>query len=220
LRQLSPAERARVQAVEVEHQDEVFAHAARFDLYFCPLNGFAPDLLDRPTVGTLADVQQQFFPEYFTPEQLAPPALVYPRMARAVTTLIPISEFSRRSICRAFGVPPEKVRVTHLAANEQMRRADPEWPGHLPRLPGRFVVYPANLYPHKNHECLLEALALLRRRGFRCGGVLTGHEASPGVAIGERIAEHGLGGEVLWLGHVAPGVLRHLYERALALCFP
>jgi glycosyltransferase involved in cell wall biosynthesis len=220
LRQLSMEERARVATVEIVHQDEIFGHADRFDLFFCPLNGFAPNLVDRPTVGTLADVQEQFFPEYFTPEQRALRALIYPRIARVVTTLITISEFSKQSICRAFGVPCQKVRVTPLAANEALRVAQSEWPEHLPRLREPFVVYPANLYPHKNHECLLGALVLLRRQGIACGAVLTGHEANPGVAIAERIAAHGLGEQVLWLGHVSPGALRYLYERALALAFP
>ncbi len=220
VRQLSLAERERVESVEVSHQDELFGHADRFDVTFCPLNGFAPDLLDRPTVATLADVQEQFFPEYFTPEQLALRAILYPRTAHAVTTLITISEFSKQSICQSFGVPEDKVKVTWLAANEEMRLARGDWPAHLPALPGRFVFYPANLYPHKNHELLLEAVALLQRQGIDCGAVLTGQPASPGVAIEERIVAHGLAGKVLWLGHVSPESLRYLYEHALALCYP
>jgi GT2 family glycosyltransferase/glycosyltransferase involved in cell wall biosynthesis len=220
LRQLDASERSRVQTVEVAHQDEVFAHADRFDLWFCPLNGFAPDLVDRPTVGTLADVQEQFFPEYFTPEQRELRAIVYPRLARAVTLLITFSDFSRRSICQAFGVAQDKVRVTYLAANEPMRQARPSWPAQLPLLPERFVLYPANLYQHKNHELLLQALALLGQQGSDVGAVLTGQDVSPGVPIEERIAAHGLDGRVLWLGHVSAEALRRLYEQALALCFP
>lgn len=221
LRQLSAAERARVRSVQIVHQDEIFGHADRFDIYFCPLNCLAPDLLDRPTVATLADVQEQFFPHYFTPEQLALRGLLYPRTARAATILITISEFSKRSICQAFGVPSDKVRVTHLAANEEMRRARPEWPAALPALPERFVLYPANLYPHKSHELLLRAVRLLKDEyGVDCACVMTGHETSPGTPIREQIEACGLTGKALWLGHVSPGALRHLYGQAAALCFP
>src|SRR5690606_338618 len=39
-------------------------------------------------------------------------------------------------------------------------------------------------------------------------------------ALGQLIGAHNLGDDILWLGHVPPGALRHLYEKALALCFP
>jgi glycosyltransferase involved in cell wall biosynthesis len=221
LRQLTANERRRVEVVEIEHQDEIYRHARRFDLYFCPLNGLAPSLLDRPTVATLADVQEQFFPQYFTAEQLALRADVYPRMAHAATLLITLSEFSKQSIGEAFGVAADKVRVTHLAPNEEALSAAAEWPASLPRLPERFVFYPANLYPHKNHDMLLRAVRVLNDRlGVDCGCVMTGHEASPGIDIRERIAAQGLTGKALWLEYVAGGALRYLYEHAVALCFP
>src|SRR5581483_7723122 len=90
----------------------------------------------------------------------------------------------------------------------------------LPPLPERFLFYPANLYPHKNHETLLQAMRLLRERGQDCACVLTGHPTDPGTPIEERIAAHGLHDRVFWLGHVAPAALRYLYEHAVALCFP
>jgi glycosyltransferase involved in cell wall biosynthesis len=220
LRRLAHDERRRLRPVEVESQEEIYAHAHRFDVFFCPLNALAPDLLDRPTLATLADVQEQFFPQYFTAEQLATRSWLYPRTARAATILFTLSEFSKRSICERFGVSPDKVRVAYLAPDDEMLHAAPEWPCRLPPLLERFVFYPANLYPHKNHEILLQAVRILRDRGIDCACVLTGHPTQPGTAIEERIAAHGLRDRVLWLGHVAPAALRHLYEHAVALCFP
>ncbi len=50
-------------------QVEIFGHAEDFNVYFCPLNCLAPDLLDRPTLTMLPDIQEHFFPHYFTDEQ-------------------------------------------------------------------------------------------------------------------------------------------------------
>jgi glycosyltransferase involved in cell wall biosynthesis len=220
LRRLGPAERGRVEAVEIDRQEQVFEHAHHFDVYFSPLNGLGPDLLDRPTLSTIADVQEQFFPQYFTAEQLRGRALVYPHTAHAVTTLLTLSEFSKKSICDAFGVPPDRVRAIPLAANDDIVGACPHWPHELGEPPDRFIFYPANLYPHKDHATLLDALVLLHRRGIDCGGVLTGQPAQPGIDIEAEIARRGLAGRVRWLGHVAAPTLRWLYENALALCFP
>src|SRR5262249_3814939 len=187
LRHLSHEQRSRLRPVAIESQEAIYAHAHRFDVFFCPLNALAPDLLDRPTLATLADVQEQFFPQYFTDEQLTTRSWLYPRTARATTILFTLSEFSKRSICESFGVAPGKVRVAHLAPDDEMLHAAPEWPRHLPTLPERFVFYPANLYPHKNHETLLQAMRILRDRGLDCGCVLTGHPTNPGTPIEERI---------------------------------
>ena len=208
-------------SVPIQHQDEIFGHADRFDLYFCPLNCLAPDLLDRPTVATLADVQEQFFPHYFTAEQLALRGLLYPRMVRAATRLITISEFSKRSICQAFGVAPDKVRVTHLTANEEMQRARPEWPASLPVLPGASCcTRPTSTRTRTMSCCCGRCVCSTTSLGLDCACVMTGHETSPGIPLRELIEACGLTGKALWLGHVAPGALRHLYERAAALCFP
>jgi glycosyltransferase involved in cell wall biosynthesis len=220
LRRMSHGQRRRCLAIEIESQQQIYTHAHRFDVFFCPLNALAPDLLDRPTLATLADVQEQFFPQYFTDEQLTTRSRLYPRTARVTTILFTLSDFSKRSICESFGVAPGKVRVAHLAPDDEMMHAAPKWPRHLPTLPKRFVFYSANLYPHKNHETLLQAMRILSDRGLDCGCVLTGHPTNPGTPIEERIETHGLQERVLWLGHVSPGALRYLYEHAVALCFP
>src|SRR5262249_26395064 len=221
LRRLSASDRSRVEAVEIDDQEQIFGHAHRFHLYFCPLNGLAPRLLDRPTVGTLADIQDQYFPEYFTRPQLELRRVLYPFMARAVTSLLTISEFSKRSICEKYGIAPAKVTVTHIAPSDDIMLSRPSWPSILPSLPKRYVFFPANLYPHKNHELLLRAIGQVRKRlGIDCACVMTGHEANPGTAIRDRIEANGLVGVARWLGHVPPSALRHLYENAAALAFP
>src|SRR5262249_48410131 len=147
--------------------------------------------------------------------------ILYPFMARAVTTLLTISEFSKRSICEQYGIAPSKVVVTYLAASDDIVLSKPHWPGNLRPLPKRYVFFPANLYPHKNHELLLQSLRYVRRRlGVECDCVMTGHGVTPGVAIKEKIDANGLTGCAHWLGHVPPGALRHLYENAVALAFP
>jgi glycosyltransferase involved in cell wall biosynthesis len=220
LRRLTAADRGRIRTIRIEDQDEVFSYADTFDVWFSPLNSFAPDLLDRPTLSTLADIQEHFFPEYFTPEQRLQRAMVYPHTARAVTRLLTISAFSRDSICNAFHLPPEKVRVIHLAPNDEIVSAAPQWPRELGEPPARYVFYPANLYPHKGHLLLLDAVRLLADRGIDCACLMTGQPADPGIEIEDEIAARGLQGQARWLGHVAAPALRFLYENAVCLCFP
>ena len=218
LRRLPAAERNRVLPVYFEDQDQILRRAGRFDVLFCPLNCLAPDLLDRPTVATLADIQERYFPNYFTTQERQIRAELYPHTAHAATLLLTISQFSKDGICSAFGVPPEKVVVTPLSPGVVDVEAD--WPAGLPPLPERYFFYPANLYPHKNHVLLLDALRLLRDRGVDCACVLTGQPVRPGVDVQKETAARGLDDRVRWLGHVSAGSIRRLYEGAAALAFP
>lgn len=220
LRTLTAEQKRRVTTIEVSYLEQVLAYGGLFDFYFCPLNGFAPQLLDRPTLATLADVQEQFFPQYFTTEQLEMRAEIYPNTARAVTTLLTLSEFSRQSISQAFDVPEEKVRPIHLAPNQGLLDAEPVWPNHREPLPERYLFYAASLYPHKNHEFLLRSFKQLIARNDDVSLVLTGHRTSPGIEIEDCIQELGLQDRVRWLGHVTSGELSFLYQHAQALVFP
>ncbi len=218
LRRLHPAERNRVLPFFFEDQEQILRRSHRFDVFFCPLNCLAPDLLDRPTVATLADVQERFFPHYFTPLELRTRVEFYPHTAHAATVLLTISDFSKNTICSAFGVSPDKVVVTPLSP--ALVESDADGPTDPSPLPDHYFFYPANLYPHKNHVLLLDALRRLRDRGLDCACVLTGRPVQPGIDIQKEIAARGLEERVKWLGHVSPAVLRLLYENAVALAFP
>ena len=72
---------------------------------------------------------------------------------------------------------------------------------------GRFLVYPARAWPHKNHARLFEAFAELRRRHPDLELVLTAYEGA--TPAGARS-----------LGHVSREELVHLYRTAAGLVFP
>lgn len=219
LRRLHPAQRNRVRTVSVENQEEIYRHATAFDFYFCPLNCLVPDLLDRPTLVTLHDVQERFFPHYFSADELRARAESYPHAAHAASVLLTVSEFSKRSICEGFGVAGDKVRVAYHAA-DALAETPAAWPAGMERPPAPYFFYPANLYPHKNHGLLLDALRLLQERGLNCACVLTGQPVRGGADVGAEARARGLSERVCWLRRVSSSALRYLYENALALAFP
>jgi glycosyltransferase involved in cell wall biosynthesis len=85
--------------------------------------------------------------------------------------------------------------------------------------PGRFWLYPANLWPHKRHALLLHALAHARQRGHDVRLVLTGHpdglEALQAQAQALGLPDHAL----QHCGYVSDARLHALYRRADALVF-
>jgi glycosyltransferase involved in cell wall biosynthesis len=175
-----------------------------------------------PSVMTLHDIQHHELPEMFAPYQRLWRKLVYDRPALRSTKVITDSEFSRERIISLIGVDPERVVTVHLGVDTQ--RFNPAGGVDDERvladlsLPDRFVIYPASLWRHKNHERLLEAVARVPDDTLHL--LLTG--ASFGrvpslMALAERF---GIAARVRHIGFVSDDVLPALYRRAVALVFP
>jgi glycosyltransferase involved in cell wall biosynthesis len=127
---------------------------------------------------------------------------VYGRSVRASRLVIAVSEHVGDDLADRLGYPRDQVRVIyHGVDHERFRPDDRE------REP--FLLYPANWWPHKNHERLLEAFAAVRTARPEMRLVLTG-AGHPG----------GLPGGVTSLGRVPDERLAELYRSAAALVFP
>lgn len=159
--------------------------------------------VDAPTVVTILDLQHLEYPQLFSRAERLFRRATHERSARRADLVIAISQFVRQSVIERLGVTPERVRAIHLGVDHRLYG-----PGDEPREP--FLLYPARRWPHKNHERLFEAFALIRRERPELELVLTGggHERRT-VPAGVRAA-----------GHVSEDELASLYRRAACLVFP
>ncbi|HVU79675.1 MAG TPA: glycosyltransferase family 1 protein [Gaiellaceae bacterium] len=155
----------------------------------------------KPSVVTLHDVQHRDLPRLFSRAERAYRSLAYDRAARRADRVIVISEFVRDRAIEALGLDPELARVVPLGVDH-----DVLVPGRGPREP--FLLYPARAWPHKNHETLFEAFALVRRTHPELRLVLTGDDF-PSVPDGVEAR-----------GRVARAELVRLMQTASALVFP
>jgi glycosyltransferase involved in cell wall biosynthesis len=214
-------DRWRRHAVLLEDQRQVLAHLDRIDLYFCPFGALYPRPVPRPTVMTLVDIQEVFYPEFFTPADRYMRELHFPGSTRMADRVITISEFSRRTLIEHHRLPPARVAVVHLCADERYSRSAAVARRPAAPLPARFVFYPANLWKHKNHDVLLRALRLLREeRGRRLDLVLTGFGQDNGYPVAAMAEAHGVRDQVHALGYLEVEELAYLYRRADMLVFP
>ncbi|TRZ98874.1 MAG: glycosyltransferase family 1 protein, partial [Deltaproteobacteria bacterium] len=117
---------------------------------------------------TLYDLSFALFPEtHLRVLRWSSNALV-PRFLRACDRIIAISESTKRDAVRLYGIPEEKIVVTHLAAEGRFRPADPDRVAEVRGrfgLPPRFLLYVGTIEPRKNLGVLLGALVRLKERG-------------------------------------------------------
>jgi glycosyltransferase involved in cell wall biosynthesis len=197
----------------------------RLDLWFCPFTNLEPRVAPVPSVITLYDLQHEFYPEFFSPEELAHRRVFYPESCAAADRIIAISEFTRRCAIERYGVEPERVATVWLGA-----AADVDWGGggeggadvrEKYGLPERYAFYPANTWRHKNHARLIEAMARYRaRHGGDLGLVLTGIGDNGQRHLEAAVTEHGLGSSVHAPGFVPRADLPAIYAGAACLVLP
>jgi glycosyltransferase involved in cell wall biosynthesis len=168
-----------------------------------PLTAAIPPTSRPPTAVTLHDLQHELLPHSFSRGERAWRRLVYrPSLYRARVVIVP-SEHVRETAVEKLGLDPSRVHVIPHGVDHECFR-----PGNGERQP--FLLYPANHWPHKNHERLFEAFALLRREQPELTLVLTGsgHDRRPLPAGVEA------------RGFVSRPELANLYASASALVFP
>ncbi|MEQ1807488.1 MAG: glycosyltransferase family 1 protein, partial [Burkholderiaceae bacterium] len=88
------------------------------------------------------------------------------------------------------------------------------------KLPPRYVFYPAQFWPHKNHLRLVEAFAKVAEAHPGCALVLTGKERNKFDEVFERVRELGLSSRVLHIGYVETSELAALYRCATVVAIP
>jgi glycosyltransferase involved in cell wall biosynthesis len=88
------------------------------------------------------------------------------------------------------------------------------------RLAAGYYLYPAQLWPHKNHIRLIEALGILRDQGHHLTVVFSGHDHGNLGHLRAQVQAAGMGNQVKFLGFVPEFHMRGLYEGAAALVMP
>jgi glycosyltransferase involved in cell wall biosynthesis len=175
---------------------------SEFDVVHYPVTVPVPRITGAPRVVTLLDVQHHELPHMFSRGERWLRSWAYDGAARAADLVITISEHAKQGIVEHVGVPAERIEVIGLGVDHG--RFTPDGPRREDL--GDYVLYPANLWPHKNHDTLLRAWRDVSDLTL----VLTGQ------TFGRVIEQE----RVVHLGHVPAADLPALYRGARAVVFP
>ena len=190
------------------------------------LSGYIhPDLIERPGVLTMNDLQHVHHPEFFTPDDWRLREKVYRDSVERARHVVCISEFTRQDVHRSFGAPLEKLTTIwiipgHWAALPLPEAKRREILGPLGVKPP-FLLFPGHGWPHKNHARLVEAFAQARHAlPPDLTLVFTGRPFGPDHPALARIRESDLGSRIVHLGYRSRLELRALLHECHALVFP
>ncbi len=179
-----------------------------------------------PIVVSVHDVSFLEHPEYFTRSRAFQLKLTVKRTVKRAARVITGSEFSRRSIARAYGLDPARITVIPNAASPFFR------PLHIDnaldavrkrfQLPAPYILCVGDLQPRKNQIGLVRAFTDLVRNmpQLRHRLVLAGKETWFGPKVREAVRLSGVSDRIRLLGFVSDEELLHLYNACDIFVFP
>jgi glycosyltransferase involved in cell wall biosynthesis len=173
------------------------------DAIHFPLTVMLPRVRRPPAAVSLLDIQHLLFPEFFSRAELVYRWTVYGWSLRRARTIIAISEHVKETLVEKMAIEPERIEVIHLGLDHSLFR-----PSDAERRP--FLLYPANPWPHKNHERLFQAFTQVRRARPELRLVLTGTGLER-LNVPDGVERR---------GRVSQEELAQLYQTAAALVFP
>jgi glycosyltransferase involved in cell wall biosynthesis len=157
----------------------------------------------------------------------------YRNGTRCATLLLADSEVGKEDILNfygPYGVTPDQVKIlpfipacylaTDVSQSERQRIRT------LYRLPERYLFYPAQFWPHKNHARIVQALGLLKQEHGRkipvvfsgtCTGEIREHTFREVMSLSSQL---GLEKEIHYLGYVPDEDMSGIYAEAAALVMP
>lgn len=193
----------------------------RVDLVHFPGNTINPLDLDVPAVLNLHDLQHRHFPQYFSRDEIDNREKWWIASAFRADALLAASNYVRDDLHQQLNVNREKVFVTPDVFQSTFFTAPlPEQLDDLRdrfALPETFFVYPAAVWPHKNHERLIRAFVSADIPDAQL--ILTGGGQS-NTNLPRLIEELGAEFSVRLAGRVTTDDLVALYHLASGLIFP
>lgn len=176
-------------------------------------------------ISTMHDMQQEYFPDFFTEKELAYREKYYPEYLKRSDLVIVSYQHIKDDVVRLYEIPKDKVHVILLQMDKLwFNNIDKDAVLNQGRLqvPEKYILYPANTWPHKNHLNLLEAILYLKKEKNKLVNVVfTGNYSNEhGEKVEKFVEENGLENQVFFKGIVGNLELFSLYQNTRAVLVP
>lgn len=187
-------------------------------VYFASPNKLALSPHLPPTIVTtiwdLGHREQPFLPETFYWGRWVKREFYFCKTTSTSTFIVTDSQETKRRICEFYRYEKDSIfPVGLLPINHAI-------PTNRAFLQGRYFIYPAQKWRHKNHDTILRALKIVAREAPDVKLVLTGSDKGDGARISRKIKRLGLSNLVIDLGFVHSDDLVNLQYHAKALLMP
>jgi len=142
------------------------------------------------------------------------------------TAVIAESPFGRDALVRRYGLDPEKVHYIWKPASSRIIQLegkidfDPRKFAGLPK-EAKFIFYPSQFWPHKNHRLIIEALADVKNsHGLEIYAIFCGSDCGNLQNILSFAEKNGVGNLIRHVGFAKDEHMPSYYQNSIALIMP
>jgi glycosyltransferase involved in cell wall biosynthesis len=187
----------------------------------------APPLSPCPVVATIHDLAFEHLPETFNRRSWMQLRLTVRGTARRAAQIITVSEYSKQDISETYGIAPERILVTPLAASSRFGPVTNETELKKVRktygIERDYILSLCSIHPRKNLVRLIEAYSLLRQSRPEVKLpqlVLAGKRGWLDSETFKAAEQNGRGSDILFTGYIADQDLPALYSGATSFVYP
>ncbi len=200
--------------------------AIKGDILFCPFTAPYYHSSGVPTIVVVHDLQFLEYPQFFTGAEFSNADYDFRNSCLKAEKLICVSEHTRQRVLAESEINPASVKTIHTSLYNPLPPVSHQTEtiilADFQIKKGRFLLYPANYWPHKNHEILLIAVRMFYEKFPHSDLklVFTGAPSEREVFLSQSCQILGLEDKVVFAGFVEQKVLATFYQNCLALVFP
>lgn len=188
-----------------------------------------------PYIMAVHDLQHRLqpeFPEVSANGEWEARERLFITSIRQATLILTDSEVGREDVLTLYPDLIDEDRVCVLPflpppyVGDRSSEADRQRVRTAHNLPDRYVFYPAQFWPHKNHARIVEAVGMLRDEGVQVSVVFSGTHSADAIRqdtfaqLQERVHSLGISDQVRFLDYVPNGDMPAIYAEATALVMP
>ncbi|ALU36982.1 glycosyltransferase family 4 protein [Clostridium autoethanogenum] len=176
-------------------------------------------------IGTIHDISFEHYPQYFTKKNLLMNKILIPALAKQADKILTVSNFSKQDISNKYGIDPDKIVVTYLAASEKYKVIkNYELLSQVRKkfnINGEFLLTVGNLQPRKNLSRLFTAYINLRNKKMIDEKlVVVGKKAWLFNDIFKFVNESKYKDDIIFTDYVSEEDLALLYNAAKLFVYP
>ena len=199
-------------------------------IYFLSPSGLALQIAAHKYIFTVWDLcHRDFmeFPEVYNFREFELREKLYnASLAKAIAVIVD-SELTKENIIRRYGIDKHRVVSLPFLPSNTVKISEEEYEKnyidikHKYNIPGEYIFYPAQFWPHKNHRYILDALRILKQKhGKIINAVFCGSDKGNLNFILEKAKEYGIGSQIFYIGYADTTEIPYLYGQSIALVMP
>lgn len=197
----------------------------KLDLIIFTMSHKLAFLLDIPTIVPIHDLQHRLnpqFPEVSSGKIWLEREYLYSQITERAWRILVDSQIGKEDVLKYYKIDPKKIEILPFLPpnylSSQINESSHQ--EFLAKLPRKFLFYPAQLWPHKNHENIIHAMGLLKKNGQRVDIVLSGSKKEKWNTFDYlmKLASNlGVRDQIHYLGFVSNEEMSLLYKKSTAL---